>query len=123
MSFRKVYPPFTSSWRPVLVFSRSAWNQKGLQIACDTQSIYQARPDDYLCENQQPLAPWQKWLGALTRPGDLVADPFAGVATIGVAIKSVGCRRYLGTERDDKRARLGRGRLAKTREGSYRQGS
>jgi hypothetical protein len=40
-----------------------------------------------------------------------------------VACKSVGGRRYLGTERDERRARLGRGRLAKTKEGSYRQGS
>jgi hypothetical protein len=120
MSRLKVYPPFTSSWRPVLVFSRSAWNQKGLQIACDTQSVFKQRPDDYLCENQQPLVPWQKWMAALTRPGDLVADPFAGVATIGVALKSVGGRRYLGTERDERRARLGRGRLAKIKEGSYR---
>jgi hypothetical protein len=123
MSHQKVYPPFTSSWRPVLVFSRSAWNQKGLQIACDTQTIFQERPDDYLCENQQPLVPWQKWLAALTRPGDLIADPFSGVGTIGVAAKSVGGRRYIGTERDERRARCGRARLAKTKEGSYRQGS
>jgi hypothetical protein len=52
-----------------------------------------------------------------------VADPFAGVGTNGVALKSVGARRYLGTERDDKRARLGRGRIAKVKEGTYRQGS
>jgi adenine-specific DNA-methyltransferase len=65
----------------------------------------------------------QKWLAALTRPGDLVADPFTGVATNGVALKSVGGRRYLGTERDERRAQLGRARLAKTKEGSYWQGS
>ena len=105
------------------MFSQSAWNQKGLQVVCDTQTVFQERPDDNLFEMQQPLVPWQKWLAALTRPGDLVADPFAGVGTIGVACKSVGGRRYLGTERDERRARLGRGRLAKTKEGSYRKGS
>src|SRR5262249_25263246 len=106
MSHQKVYPPFTSSWRPVLVFSRSAWNQKGLEVVCDTQSVFRQRPDDYLFEMQQPLVPWLKWLAALTRPGDLVADPFAGAGTIGVATKSVGGRRYIGTERDERRARL-----------------
>jgi hypothetical protein len=107
----------------VLVFSQSAWNQKGLQVVCDTQTVFQERPDDNLFEMQQPLVPWQKWLAALTRPGDLVADPFAGAGTIGVAYKSVGGQRYLGTQRDERRARLGRGRLAKTKEGSWRQGS
>ena len=105
------------------MFSRGRWKQGGLQVVCDTQTVFQERPDDNLFEMQQPLSPWQKWLGALTRPGDLVADPFAGVGTNGVALKSVGGRRYLGTERDERRARLGRGRLAKTKEGSWRQGS
>ena len=105
------------------MFSRGRWKQGGLQVVSDTQTVYQERPDDNLIVMQQPLAPWQKWLAEVTRPGDLVADPFAGVGTFGVAIKSVGCRRYLGTERDERRARLGRGRLAKTKEGSWRQGS
>jgi hypothetical protein len=44
--YRKVYPPFLSSWRPVLVVSRGRWKQGGLQIVCDTQTVYQERPDD-----------------------------------------------------------------------------
>jgi hypothetical protein len=76
--YRRVYPPFLSSWRPVLVFSRGRWKQGGLQVVCDTQTVFQERPDDRLLVMQQPLGPWQKWLAALTRPGDLVADPFAG---------------------------------------------
>jgi hypothetical protein len=86
--YRKVYPPFLPCWRPVLVFTRSAWNHKGLQVVCDTQTVIRERPDDNLIVVQQPLSPWQKWLAALTRPGDLVADPFDGVGTFGVAIKS-----------------------------------
>jgi hypothetical protein len=48
----------------------------------------------------QPLAPWRYWLGRLTVAGDLVADPFAGGATVGRALKEVGGSRHLGTEID-----------------------
>jgi hypothetical protein len=47
----------------------------------------------------------------------LVADPFAGGATVGRALKEVGGSRHLGTEIDGEAALVARGRPGEVVEG------
>jgi hypothetical protein len=49
-------------------------------------------------------------LADYTRPGDVVADPFAGTATVGHACVETG-RRYVGSECDPRTYQIGRDRL------------
>ena len=42
--------------------------------------------------------PFQYWLSALSQAGDLIADPFAGAGTTGFAAKTIGGRRFIGTD-------------------------
>lgn len=101
--------PFQSNWRPVLLFSRGAFRRKGVTAFSDVYTVPKSPKRHHPWE--QPLPPWEYWLGRLTRPGDLVADCFAGSGTIGVACKRFG-RRYLGTEVDATHTETARRRLA-----------
>jgi len=96
-------------WRPVLVFCRG--RQPPLKGVIDTVTV--GPSDQGLHQWQQPLLPWVRWLGDLTRPGQLICDPFAGSATVGVAVKQIGGgRRYIGTEIDARHVRAARARIA-----------
>ncbi len=97
---------FIQTWRPVVVFSRGM-PLKGLGPVGDSaRSVKHVDLDPW----QQPLAPWKYWLAGLTRPRDVVADPWAGVGTIAVACRILG-RRYIGTEIRADQVRVARGRL------------
>ncbi len=48
----------------------------------------------------------------LTRPGDVILDPFFGTGTTGAAAKRLG-RRYIGIEREAAYAKLARERIAR----------
>jgi DNA modification methylase len=56
------------------------------------------------------LAAW--WVRYICPPGGVVLDPFAGVATVGVAALREG-RQFIGIERSAEYVRLGQERLAK----------
>jgi DNA modification methylase len=60
---------------------------------------------------QQPQECWDYWVEHTTKPGDLVADPFACTGTIGVACKKAGLRKYIGTEIRKCFALAGQGRI------------
>ena len=60
---------------------------------------------------QKPVALIDRCIRSSTNPGDLVFDPFAGTAATGVAALSIG-RRFIGMERDEEYADIGRKRLA-----------
>jgi tRNA G10 N-methylase Trm11 len=49
-------------------------------------------------------------LERLTLPGELVVDPFCGSGTIGVALRSIGGRRYIGTDVDRQSVKAARAR-------------
>jgi adenine-specific DNA-methyltransferase len=55
---------------------------------------------------QFPVGLPQRLIRALTKPGDLVFDPFAGVSSAGIAAAIEG-RRFLGCELEPEYARLG----------------
>lgn len=72
---------------------------------------------DHPC--QFPVALVQRVVRALTRPGDLVFDPFSGVASTGVAAVLDG-RRFLGAEISRKYVDIGKQRLLDATRGSAR---
>jgi 16S rRNA G966 N2-methylase RsmD len=104
------YLPFGCGYRPVLVYSNGKRNPQGLETAFDTQRVDRFRKEFF--EWEQPPEPWLYWLNRLTRPGELIVDPFAGTGTTGLAVKSLGQgRRFLGTEKDEQRAKLAQARI------------
>ncbi len=67
---------------------------------------------------QKPVALVDRCLRATTNPGDLVVDPFAGAATVGVAAISLG-RRFIGYEKDLEYAKIGSQRLDEVSSNGY----
>ena len=106
--------PVATSWRMVLLLSRGCWDQRGLRTVSD---LYTAPAGDQpLHEWQQPLLPWQRWLAGLTRPSELIADPYTGSATVACAVKLAGGRRFIGTEIDAETVQVARSRISETKE-------
>jgi hypothetical protein len=101
--------PFHSGWRAVQVWCNGRFPKRRFERFSDTYTVPSA-PKQYH-EHEQPLPPWKYWLGGLTLPGDLVVDPFCGSATIGVALRDIGGRRYLRTDIDPQNVQVARARL------------
>lgn len=72
---------------------------------------------DHPC--QLPVALVRRLVRALSNPDDIVLDPYAGVASTGVAALLEG-RRFVGAELNDAYAVLGAERLARTLDGTVR---
>lgn len=68
---------------------------------------------------QFPVALVQRLVRALSRPGDIVLDPYAGVASTGVAAL-LEKRRFIGAELDETYAAIGAQRLDQTVAGTVR---
>jgi hypothetical protein len=102
---------WSPGWRPVLAYSRGEGGK--LPLTTDTFTVPPlikqrgGKHHDW----EQPLEPWVHWIGRLIPEGSLIADPFCGSGTVGVACQRTG-RRYIGTEIDTKAFRVARGRLA-----------
>jgi hypothetical protein len=64
---------------------------------------------DHPCE--KPLELMRKAVRLVAAPGSLICDPFAGIASTGMAALMEGCR-FLGMEIDTRHCDLGRRRLA-----------
>ncbi len=110
-------PPFMAYWRPILLFSRGPWDRGGRTTMSDTKTVKRDSPRLRHHHWQQPLEPWRYWLAGLTTPGQVIADPFCGSGTIGVAVKLLGQgRRYLGTDIDEDHVLVARHRLAEEME-------
>lgn len=97
-----------SAWSPVLVFSKGA--MPGGDSVGDFYLVHNARGTKDLHDWEQPLKPFAYWMKVLLQPGSLVADPFAGSGTTGVAAREVALR-WVGTEIDQKAFKVARGRL------------
>jgi DNA modification methylase len=59
---------------------------------------------------QKPTGVMQWLVNALTRPGELVADPFCGSGTTGIAALQLG-RRFHGIETDAAFVKIAKGRI------------
>jgi adenine-specific DNA-methyltransferase len=68
---------------------------------------------------QFPIALVSRLVNALTVEDDIVLDPYAGVATTGVAALRAG-RRFIGSELDEDYANIGSARLIETVNGTVR---
>ena len=100
------------AWRPVLVYSRGSLPKGHPRRACDVQTVRHGRRTHHKWE--QPVQPWRYWIERLTPPGCVLADPFSGGGTTGVAVVRAGSgRRYLGTEVDGRAARVAAARIAR----------
>ncbi|MBY0458280.1 MAG: DUF3102 domain-containing protein, partial [Gemmataceae bacterium] len=97
-----------SAWNPVLVFSRG--ELKLADALGDFYLVHYSRDTKDLHDWQQPVKPFAYWMKVLFTPGSLVADPFAGSGTTGVAAREVALR-WVGTEIDPKVYKVARGRL------------
>lgn len=108
-SCNKMANCFLPNWRPVLLFAKGKFCPKG--PVTDTITVR----NNYLVKAyhpwQQPLEPFVRWIPALTKPGVVVADPFACTGTIALACKLSG-RRFIGTELDPNMVAVARRRLA-----------
>ncbi len=107
------YAGMVPNWRPVIVMVKG--KMKGVKPVSDVMTVAHAKKT--LHPWQQPAWPWYKWLSAWTGPGDLIADPFAGSGSVGVAVRAIGGRTYLGTEVDPDHARTARLRITKVTTG------
>lgn len=94
------------AWKPILAFSKGKLKHDFILDSLTTGEREKDRHD------------WQKSAGEvsyliekLTKPGDLVVDPFAGSGTTLLDAKNLG-RNYLGCEIDQNTARGARRRLA-----------
>jgi len=67
--------------------------------------------------NEKPVKLGLEWMGAITRPGETVIDPFCGSASFGVAASALGFD-FLGCEKNADIAASARVRLAQTAETS-----
>jgi hypothetical protein len=88
--------PFAVGWRPVQVWCNGQFSGRKYESLSDSYALHP--PGKIWHEHEQPLAPWTYWLGRLTLPREQVADPFCGSGTIGVALRDIGGRRYIGTD-------------------------
>src|SRR5262245_19158748 len=107
--FCRPFGVWSPGWRPVLVYSNCKADKTPL--TSDTYTLPAANGRAALHDWQQPQEPISHWVGRLTRPGDVVADPFAGSGTTAVACRTHG-RKFVGTEIDEEACRIARGRLS-----------
>jgi hypothetical protein len=96
---------------------RSKWHHEhGVTNVWDAPPVHgEERIKDadgrYVHANQKPLALIERIIRASTDPGDVVWDPFAGLATVGVAASRMG-RAYFGAEVDARAHAAAMSRLA-----------
>jgi site-specific DNA-methyltransferase (adenine-specific) len=93
---------------------RSRWNGGG-RVGVYIHNKSSSDPERYGHPTQKPLGLMEALVRDFSDRGELVCDPFSGVATTGVACLRNG-RRFLGWERSPEWCEAGRRRLAKARE-------
>jgi hypothetical protein len=103
------YHPFAHVWSPLFVLSKGRMDRNLFPSFSDVFTVepWTRRWHPW----EQALTPWVYWLGKLTLPGQLIVDPFCCSATVGVALRDIGQRQYLGTDIDPKNVRIARTRL------------
>lgn len=95
--------------RPVVLLSQGRPEPVGRRI--QTGVVQEPSPKG-LHPWQQAVEPAVEWIRRLTRPGELVADPFLGSGTTAAAVRQVGGLRFVGTEIDPNTYRTACERVA-----------
>lgn len=95
---------FRPAWRPALLYAR------GLAEPLEPLTDWAGENCHVTQSWHLPVEPIRVWLSALIRAPALVADPFAGTGTVGVASRALGLD-YIGTERNPDHFATACGRL------------
>ncbi len=99
-------------WRPVAFFSNGPYVVRTTIVdALWAPGRGEKRPDDHPW--QQAVGPFERLLEMVSKPGELVVDPFVGSGTTGVACMATG-RRFLGADVDPGAVALAIQRLSGT---------
>jgi ParB-like chromosome segregation protein Spo0J len=99
----------THCYRPVIIMSKGDFKAEfSLKDMLDTTT------------REKELHPWQQGLDGvlyyikeLSNPGDLIVEPFGGAFTGAAACKTLGNRRYIGCDIEEKWVKVGIDRLAR----------
>jgi hypothetical protein len=111
MQFCCRHHPFQNAWSPVFVLCKGNFRRDSCRAFSDVYTVVAPQGKQWH-EWEQPLTQWQYWLDRLTEPGEFCIDPYCGSATIGLAIRRIGNRRYLGTDICRDTIRTARTRLS-----------
>jgi len=96
-------------WRPILVMTRNP----DVRPPYWTPDALKTNRDKRFHQWGQGVEPLERWIRCLTRPGDVVLDPFCGGGATAVSAKTVG-RRWLTFEIDHDTAEIARRRIRET---------
>lgn len=77
-------------------------------------------PRDLVHPNEKPVALLEQLIGAVTKPGEIVLDPFLGAGATACAAQRIG-RRFVGVELDGKYVDIATARVALAVNGSAEQ--
>jgi hypothetical protein len=87
-----------SSWQPVLVLSSGPFQPRTWMLDSFTAGgIGEKTLDDH--HWQKALGPLTRWVEQVSKPGELVVDPFVGGGTTGLACLATG-RHFVGCDLD-----------------------
>lgn len=108
------------AWRPVLICSAGRYQPRGwLYDAVVSPGRGEKAADAHPW--QQSVEPFRHWVRQVTKPGEVVVDPFLGAGTTGVAALAEG-RRFIGCDVDPACVAMATERLAEfDRQDDYRQ--
>lgn len=116
---------FKQTWEPVYLYRKNGserqikpdgadWGDGLNDFDCHVAAVPQSNFNDAnekVHPAQKPVSVMRWLVGALTKPGELVCDPFSGSGTTGIAALQLG-RRFHGIEISEEYRELASGRIA-----------
>jgi 16S rRNA G966 N2-methylase RsmD len=99
-----------NTWKPLILLKKGRINLE--EWTLDHIDFDWTPKDGDHHKWQQDISPFQKLVRAMSKPGGLVADPFCGSGTTGVAAISTG-RRFAGCDEDELSVKAAGDRLTK----------
>ncbi len=104
--------------RPILVYSKGKPDL--IRLTTDTFTVKAGTGSKGAHDWGQPFEPWKHWIERVTRPGEMIADPFSGGGTIDVACQETR-RKFVGTEKDEMAYKVAMGRIKVSDEQSEKE--
>jgi DNA modification methylase len=116
---------FKQTWEPIFFYRRKgsdrevlvsggAWGDDLTDFDCHVAAVPQSNFNDADAKQhpaQKPVSVMRWLINAVTKPGELVCDPFAGSGTTGIAAVQLG-RRFHGIENNPEYLEIAKGRIA-----------